>query len=293
MCSGNILATSPKVQKTVIALLGWCHEDFEIMGDGCGEGWRSNGYYRYSNIIFYSTWYSCLSIVIAWWTMIILAKLKYHYRHHSLLVHPRMSSLSSSPLIGPDMVPRRRRPHERCYPRRSRHIKFWRHSQFHCVVWNLKLQTMRQQMTWSLNVDCPCLWHYHSNLIPVERGDWHSLDIYHSTFKYSLFKVFILDQNWTHILTLIVQAAYATLRESPPRRFNAVCDLIIRPDRTMLRSYEPSCVVSQVWRPDPRRKIWSSCFRLWRPSSLRKRRRGWTTWIFCLQYAFLVSCFWL
>ena len=52
--------------------------------------------------------------------MIILAKLKYHYRHHSLLVHPRISSLSSSPLIGPDMVPRRRRPHKCCYPRRSR-----------------------------------------------------------------------------------------------------------------------------------------------------------------------------
>jgi len=97
--NGTLLHASPKVEKTGIALLGWCHEDFGIMGDGCGEGWRSNGYYRYSNIIFYSAWYSLLSIVNAWWTMIMLAKVTITFWctrkcHHQVL-----------PLIGPDMVP--------------------------------------------------------------------------------------------------------------------------------------------------------------------------------------------
>jgi len=87
-------------------------------------------------------------------------------------------------------------------------------------------------MTWSF-VDRLCLWHYHSNLIPLKRRDWHSLDVYHSTFIVQGIH-FVLHQSWMHILTLVVRAVYATLRDSLPHRSNAVHDLIVRPACTML-----------------------------------------------------------
>jgi hypothetical protein len=58
------------------------------------------------------------------------------------------------------------------------------------------------------------------------------------TIQHSLIIVqgihFVLHQNWTHILTLVVRAAYVTLRESLPRRSNAVRDLIVQPAHMML-----------------------------------------------------------
>ena len=154
-----------------------------------------------------------------------------------------MSSSSSSPhwsWYGPPHC----RPHECCYPCPSHHRSSLSFNAIHCLSqwWQAsraKLEATNNVSTNDLIVDRPlwlCLWHYHSNLISLERRDWHSLDAYHSTFNIVQGIHFVLHQNSTHILTLVVWAAYAPLRESLPCRSNhdAVRDLIIWPARMML-----------------------------------------------------------